>query len=77
MLRLIVLLFVIALVFGGIWRMLAPVRRGSARGHAPARMVQCAHCDLYLPKEDALQVAGHHYCGEEHRLRGPREGASR
>jgi uncharacterized protein len=75
MLRLIVLLVITALVFGGILRMLARVRRDGGRIHAaPARMVRCAHCDLYLPQEEALRQGEDYYCGEEHRLRGPRTG---
>jgi len=72
MLRLIVLLFVIALAFGGMWRMLAPVRRAHASARPIPRMVRCARCDLYLPEEEALNAGEHHYCGDEHRLLGPR-----
>jgi uncharacterized protein len=72
MLRLIVLLAAIALVFGGILRMLARVRRDSAAPQAPARMVRCARCDLYLPEQEALRRGDDYYCGEDHRLRGPR-----
>jgi hypothetical protein len=35
-------------------------------------MVQCAHCALYLPEEEALRRDAAFYCSEEHRLRGPR-----
>jgi uncharacterized protein len=73
MLRLILLFFLIALAFSGLWRMLGRARRRGAGGNAvAARMVRCAHCDLYLPLQDALQRGGDYYCGEEHLALGPR-----
>ena len=72
MLRLILLLAVIVLVFGGILRMLTGTRGdGGGRRRAMARMVRCARCDLYLPEEEALRQDEDYYCGEEHRLQGP------
>ena len=39
----------------------------------PVSMLQCAHCGVHLPKSDALFAAGGRpYCGEPHRLAGPR-----
>lgn len=32
-------------------------------------MVRCAHCGLYLPKEDALENNGETFCSREHRDR--------
>jgi uncharacterized protein len=42
---------------------------GSRKGDPvqPEAMVCCAYCGLHVPKSDALQVGGNHYCGEEHR----------
>jgi uncharacterized protein len=38
-----------------------------------AAMVACTHCGLHLPQADALfDAAGRPYCGEAHRLAGPR-----
>jgi uncharacterized protein len=40
---------------------------------APVTMLQCAHCGVHLPKSDALfDAGGRPYCGEPHRLAGPR-----
>jgi uncharacterized protein len=46
-------------------------RTGSAA--KPAAMLACAHCGLHVPKAEAvLDAAGRAYCGEAHRLAGPR-----
>jgi uncharacterized protein len=38
-----------------------------------ATMLACAHCGLHVPKTEALLDAdGRPYCGEAHRLAGPR-----
>jgi len=70
--RFLLLLLVVALAFGGIWRMLAPARPASKRARPIPRMVKCASCDLYLPEEEAVRSGEHYYCGEQHRLDGPR-----
>ena len=28
--------------------------------------VQCAECGLYVPRSDAIEHDGHHYCSREH-----------
>jgi uncharacterized protein len=72
-----VLLIVVAVV---VWAMTAR-RRSSARGETkpPRRaaqaepMLACAHCGVHLPRADAvLDAAGRAYCGQAHRLAGPR-----
>lgn len=42
---------------------------------SPAAMVACAHCGVHLPAADAVREGAHHYCGEAHRLLGPRADA--
>lgn len=40
---------------------------------APAPMLACAHCGVHLPHDDAVtDGAGRAYCGEAHRVAGPR-----
>ncbi|RVT52147.1 PP0621 family protein [Rubrivivax albus] len=47
-------------------------RTGTGRTR-PAEMVACAHCDLRLPRADALfDPQGRPYCGDAHRRSGPR-----
>jgi uncharacterized protein len=39
----------------------------------PATMLACAHCGVHLPGSEALRDAeGRAYCGDAHRLAGPR-----
>jgi len=53
-----------------------PAHRGDAarKGAAePAPMVACAHCGVHLPRPDAsFDAEGRSYCGEPHRVAGPR-----
>ena len=74
-----ILLLVIALVgwfaFGR--RKPPPGAAGAPRApHAPQTpqsMLACAHCAIHLPQGDAqFDAAGRPYCGEAHRLAGPR-----
>jgi uncharacterized protein len=40
-------------------------------GAAP--MLACAHCGVHLPRDETvLDAAGRPYCGEAHRIAGPR-----
>lgn len=40
---------------------------------APTPMLACAHCGVHLPQAEAVSDgAGRPYCGEAHRLAGPR-----
>ncbi len=46
---------------------------GGKPGTKPAAMVECAHCGVHLPRPDAsLDAEGRTYCGEPHRVAGPR-----
>jgi uncharacterized protein len=52
--------------------------RSGASGKPPAaktpkeleHMVRCAHCQIYLPRSEALLVGGHIFCSREHAERG-------
>jgi uncharacterized protein len=33
-------------------------------------MVRCAHCQIYLPRSEALLVGGHIFCSRDHAERG-------
>ena len=45
-----------------------PPRAG--RESAPAELVSCAHCQVHLPRGEALEHAGKFYCSDEHRRLG-------
>lgn len=49
-------------------------RKGrNERGGKPAPMLECAHCGLHIPRAEAVtDAAGRSFCGEAHRLAGPR-----
>ncbi len=79
------ILLVLALVAGVFWwlRSRSAARKkpaeppqAPAKPRAPAQplpMVACAHCGLNLPAADAAyDVGGRPYCGDAHRLAGPR-----
>lgn len=36
-------------------------------------MVRCAHCNVYLPRSEALLSQGETWCGEAHAQLGPRQ----
>lgn len=66
-----------AAVFAAIWllrRSLAARDRpppAGPRDGTQAALVSCAHCDVHLPRGEALEHAGNFYCSEEHRRLGP------
>lgn len=76
-------LLVLVVIAIGFWmlnkRLRGPVNRrpppGARPPQAPAAMVACAHCGLHLPAADAVREGAHVYCGEAHRLLGPRADA--
>jgi uncharacterized protein len=37
-------------------------------------MVRCAHCGVYLPREEALTRADQWYCSQAHLEQGPKPG---
>jgi uncharacterized protein len=77
-------LLVLIVVVVGLWLRLrqrdgaapeAGRKRPSRPGPAPppAEMLACAHCDLRLPRSEALMdPQGRPYCSDAHRLAGPR-----
>jgi uncharacterized protein len=73
------ILFIIAIVGIGLWWMFGRRRGNDAarpdapRRDAPQAMVTCAHCSVHLPGDEAVADAqGRLFCGEAHRLAGPR-----
>jgi hypothetical protein len=72
MLRFALFLLFVFLLFGMLWRALSAMRKPPSAARVPARMVQCSHCALYLPEDEALRQDAAFYCSEEHRRHGPR-----
>jgi len=76
-------LFIIAIVGFGLWWMFGRRRGDDAakpeadapveKQAAPQSMVACAHCGVHLPQAETVADAeGRLFCGEAHRLAGPR-----
>lgn len=64
-------------LFKGRSRVRGPGAEAPPRKPAPPRpatqMLACAHCGVHLPQTDAVQDSeGRVYCGEAHRIAGPR-----
>ncbi len=47
-------------------------RRGDAAAASQEFMVTCAHCGVHLPQSDSVSQGAQYYCGDEHRVAGPR-----
>lgn len=73
-------LLVVLVVVVGLYALLGrsrreppPVQGKPAARPPPAAMLSCAHCGVHLPRDETVaDAAGHVYCGEAHRLAGPR-----
>jgi hypothetical protein len=73
-------LLVLVVVIGGLWLLLRkrggdrpPVPPAPAAKGLPTEMVACAHCDLRLPRAEAVfDGEGRPYCDVAHRFAGPR-----
>ena len=87
---LLLLLLIVAVLWGPLSRLRGPTRRAPAPGKPaqdtatkasrPQDMVPCAHCGVHLPRGEALPAPEHGpgllFCGAEHRRLGPRATAS-
>lgn len=56
-----------------------PAEGGGTRrtGTKAATMVACAHCGVHLPRGEAVEARGLHFCGEPHRIEFERQQAPR
>lgn len=63
------LLLILVIVI--IWRLAPHFRRRDTAAGAPAgapeQMVNCEHCGLYLPQNEAIGEDGRYFCCAEHR----------
>lgn len=77
--RLVILVVLGLIVAWWLYSRVSRLRDGgsTAAGKASATpavqdMVACAQCGLHLPRGDAVTDGKLHYCGDPHRLLGPR-----
>jgi uncharacterized protein len=66
-LRTLVILIAVALVVMAVRGLLRSSRPAGRGGKQSARVVQCAHCGVYVPEQEALASGGHFYCSDAHR----------
>jgi len=60
--------FILLLVVGGywLWKKLTSPAANSEPGPQSQRMVQCRHCSVFLPQQQAVKKSGQWYCCDEH-----------
>jgi len=76
--RLILIGIIIVLVVWLLRRALAarnPAQKtGEPQPGKQGELVNCAHCQVNVPRSEARSAGGRHYCSEEHWRLGPRDG---
>ncbi|MGE0860623.1 MAG: PP0621 family protein [Gammaproteobacteria bacterium] len=73
MLARLVLLILVIIAVSVVWRRLRAMRRRAPPPRTvDARAVRCAHCQVYLPSQDAVLRDGEVFCSAEHAARGRR-----
>jgi len=65
-LRTLVILIAVALIVIAVRGLLRSSRPAGRRGQQSARMVQCAHCGVYIPEHEALASGDRFYCSAAH-----------
>jgi uncharacterized protein len=66
--RTLVILIALALIFMVGKRLWLSSRRPAEKAPGkPGQMVQCAHCGMHIPSQEALTRDGHQYCSAAHR----------
>ena len=65
--RTLVILIALALIYivgKRLWHASRPPQKLPGK---QGQMVQCAHCGIYIPSEEALSRSGRHFCSAAHR----------
>lgn len=63
--RLIILLALFATGYW-LWKKISVPQQAKQKIPGQTSMVRCAHCELYLPQEQAIQHNQHWYCCSDH-----------
>ncbi len=75
MTRLVVIVIIVVLAVWLLRRAIAGPRKPTEpTGEPKGDLVNCAHCNVNLPKAEARSAGGRFYCSEEHWRLGPRDG---
>lgn len=68
--RFLIILAIIAFFIFLLRRLFQPPRHSdngqTGQKQAPEKMVECAHCKLYLPRSEAIGERNHFFCSREH-----------
>ncbi|MCB5190244.1 hypothetical protein LG198_05840 [Methylobacillus arboreus] len=67
MLKLLLLAIVFWLIYTILKRYRSSVDQKPQSREKPEDMVQCAHCQLHLPRSESIKSGALHYCSETHR----------
>ena len=57
-------LVIIAMIVKRLW--LQPRTGADKRKRLSGQMVQCSHCSMYIPEQEAVRHEGRWYCSQEH-----------
>lgn len=68
--RTLLILIAVIIVVLTVKRLLAPPRPEKKLQTRSGKMVQCAHCGMYVPETEALGYRDRHYCSAAHRDAG-------
>jgi uncharacterized protein len=71
MTRLVVWLALIGLVFWALSTRRRPRPDSKPKAKSERMMVECVHCGLRVPGDEAVADGDRRYCSEAHRLLGP------
>ena len=64
--RLILLVLLVVVVVMVMRRLKVAARTSHTRKTVEAQTVRCAHCQVYLPSNEAVARHGQHYCSAAH-----------
>ena len=65
-LRTLLILIALAVVILAVKRLFSPGRPRANKQLRQGKMVQCAHCGIYLPEPEAISREGRFYCSQAH-----------
>jgi uncharacterized protein len=63
----------IAILLFGVWIVLRIVRKAISHRRSdasplppPADMLRCDYCEVFVPRDEAIEKNGKHYCSSQH-----------
>ena len=65
------MIYLIGVLTRSFYRRFLGIPRKKRDYRSVAKIVQCEHCGLYIPDQEAIYTSGHIYCSNEHSKAGP------